>query len=184
MENSFLVEIENVSDAVIADVNPGETRIIFFDAEWAYIHVSEAANALSQGTLIAYDISRGLVPPMIATGILLNLASEAANLHASMENAPNLAILSSIQASWNISVYQFLISVVRGEMINIGLKQLGLTPFSILNKLGPIVQLLAVGMFVEASQAISAIPTDAFLTPDRISRYASLMLSANAITEP
>ena len=68
-------------------------------------------------------------------------------------------------------------------MIKTGLKQLGLTPYSILNKLGPIVQLLAVGMFVEASQVISTIPTDAFLTADRISRYASLMQSANAITE-
>lgn len=184
MENTFLVEIENVSESVIANVNPGESRIIFFDAEWAYDHVSEAASALSQGTLIAYDIGRGIVPPMIATGILLNLASEAATLHASMENAQNLAILSSIQASWNISVYPYLISVVRGEMIKTGLKQLGLTPYSILNKLGPIVQLLAVGMFVEASQVITTITPDAFLTTDRISRYASLMQSANAITEP
>lgn len=183
METSFLVEVENVGESTIAEIGPGESRIIFFDANWAYRNVGEAANALAQGTLVAYDISRGVVPPLIASGILLNLASSSADLHTSTENAKTLSILSSIQASWNISVYPYLISVVRGEMIKVGLKPLGLSAFSVLTKLGPIVQLLAVGMFREASEVIQTIEPDAFFTADRISRYASLMRSADAITE-
>lgn len=63
----------------------------------------------------------------------------------------------------------------------IGLAQYNITPLQMSTKLAEIINLVNLGMFAESIILVSALVRDGFLTEQRITRYISMLTSANAI---
>lgn len=86
------------------------------------------------------------------------------------------------QVNWNIRVSPQLVALVRGEMLDVSLSAMGLDPTAMLSKLSGVVGAIQVGMFIEArNMLLYAMERDAFLTEERIAKYAALLKAADAI---
>lgn len=78
----------------------------------------------------------------------------------------------------NILLAPKIVSIVRAEMINLPVDQ----GTAVLKKLYDVIAALNNGMFNTASQMLTyTITPDAFLTRERLDRYASMLISADAI---
>lgn len=98
-----------------------------------------------------------------------------------LKNSCNDETNISSQVVLNIEISKYIIAIVRANMINTSLSELGLSGAALLNKLSGVVGAIQLGMFKEASQLLLSLEFDNYLTSERLNRYSNLVLSADAI---
>lgn len=96
-------------------------------------------------------------------------------------NASRIAAIDGIagEVEYNITVGNEFISLFREECVKTDFKTI--TPLQIAQKLSAVIGLVQTGSFREAKQVLQTIENDDFLTPERVSKYISMMESADAI---
>jgi hypothetical protein len=177
-----LVSVKNTGAEELCGIPAGSSRVVFMDYQWFLDHASSVPNLLFAGTFEAYDIGEAqLLPSSTAGGLVLQIISEAQNVHNDYLQAMTDNVRQEVLVGWNLDVAPIFVAVVRSEMLVVGLSSLGVSAASILQKMAAPLQALSVGMFAEAAALLAAVPNDAFLTTDRIALYQAMALSANAI---
>lgn len=83
------------------------------------------------------------------------------------------------EIDYNITIGNEFISLFREECVKTDFKTI--TPLQIAQKLSAVIGLVQTGSFREAKQVLQTIENDDFLTPERVSKYISMMESADAI---
>lgn len=83
------------------------------------------------------------------------------------------------EVCYNIEIGNEFISLFREECIFTDFKTI--TPLEIATKLAPIISLVQTGSFREAKMVLKTIEPDAFLTPERLQKYISMLESADVI---
>ena len=176
-----LVGIKNNSALSVCGIAPKEARIVFLDPYWAISSIPEAVEKLSSGEFIGFDVSEQSLPAQVAVSHLLELAAKGDTLINDLSVARTEQAKRIVRVGWNVLSAGVVVATVRAEMIAGTLLALGVDPLAELSKFQPVLSLTLVGMFAEASQLLGALPTDAFLTEARRSRYQRMLLSADAI---
>lgn len=86
------------------------------------------------------------------------------------------------QVVWNILNTPIIVSQVRAEVLMTDFSKFqATTEDSVLAKIASIIPLLSVGMYHTASKGILALPIDEFLTEERKQKWATLLLTTNAV---
>ena len=145
-----------------------DTDIVFYKMS---LDFSNEIIELNKGSKIGYDLY----------GNAMSSYDAVSALYIMSDHKIGKTVAESIQA--NINLAPILISIVRNDMISVTLTDLGLTATGMLIKLAGIVGAIQVGMFVEAAQMLLATTPDGFLTNTRLSLYASILASADALAQ-
>lgn len=177
-----LVSVKNTGTEELCGVAAGSSRVVFMDYQWFLENASTIPNLLFGGTFEAYDIGEAqLIPSSAAGGLVLQIISEAQNIHNDYLQAMTVNARNEVLVGWNLDVAPILVAAVRSEMLSTGLTAPGLSPLTVLQKLASPFQALSVGMFAEAAALLGQITPDAFLTTERIALYQAMTLTANAL---
>ena len=84
------------------------------------------------------------------------------------------------ESDYNIAVSQEFVSLFHRECTLADFQTI--TPMEIFAKLHDVIAAVQTGSFREAVKLLKALPTDAFLTPERLKKYADMLTAADAIT--
>lgn len=127
---------------------------------------TELYQGLLDGSIIGTDCDGIALPVQEAVNCLCTLC----------DRVIGVKMVDKILA--NITLAPVIVSIVRAEMINLPVDQ----GTAVLTKLLPVINALNSGMFNTASQMLKyTITVDEFLTRERLDRYASMLISADAI---
>ena len=96
-------------------------------------------------------------------------------------NLSRLSVLDGLagEIAYNIEIGNEFIALFREECVKTDFS--GITPLEIGTKLAPVISLVQTGSFREAKQVLQHMPTDPFLTAERIQKYIDMMDAADAI---
>ena len=128
-------------------------------------------NQLESGTKKGYDLY----------GTQLSSYDAVKTLNEMSNHSIGKTMSESVRA--NIALSADLISIVRHDVLSVSLTSLGLTAVGLMAKLSNAIMAIQVGMFVEAAQILLSLTPDAFLTTPRLTLYASLLTSSDALTQ-
>jgi len=129
-------------------------------------------DAFINGDIEGYDTIYEKLSFIDSINAFLNIADEAEKYDFTNRSS---------QVLWNVNLSPYFISIVRGEILSNDLAELGTSGPQLLQKFGPIINCLIVGMFLEASYFAMITEPDNFLTISRLQKYASFFTTSDAI---
>jgi hypothetical protein len=178
---TLLTRVKNTTSGPVCGIPAAGSRVIFADPIWCYDYRDTLASKLFDGSLEAHDIAGNMLTPSLAGGAALDLLADI-DVFRSMLGFPAFPSYDlTVRLHWNLSAVHTIMDAIGADILSTDLAALGMVKEQILTALQKPIQLMSLGMFVEAAAATRLVPTDAFLTVARLELYASILESANAI---
>lgn len=180
-KTTLLTTIRNTTAAELLGVPSGASKVIFANLEWVYLYRYTLATHLSQGHFEATDIRGNVLTAPLAAGAAGELVTEVSNYYTMMGFPSFPHYDKVVRLHWNLSAVHVIMDTIGADILVEDLAALGLTKESIIQSLQPALELMELGMFLEAAAAVRGVTPDAFLTSARLEMYATILESANAL---
>lgn len=178
---TLLTSVKNTTSLEVCGIAAGASKVVFANPVWAHAHRNILANKLFDGSLEAKDIVGNVLTASLAGGTALDLLTEVDTFY-SMLGFPSFASYDlTVRLHWNLSVVHTVMDAIGADILVTDLSAIGKTKEEILTSLQMPIQLVSLGMFLEAAAAVRLVPVDTFLTSARLELYALILESANAI---
>lgn len=148
-------------------IAPGDSVVSYLHHSW-YVVPFLWEDSFMNG-LQAFGFAGDLIPTQEAI-------TESYSLQALAQKTPEGG------CPWNIQVSDIIVLDVRLDGLSVpDWAALGTNGSAVAQKLAPVTNLLWVGMFNEASKLLKTIPTDGYLTAEKLAIFSNMAKSADAI---
>ena len=154
------------------------STVMWMNLDWAAAN-TDKVNSLCDGSVVGYDHNGMALPATRSSAALLMLISESQKLRFDI-NATSCK--PRYKSTWNLSIGRSMSEIITGDLIEYNASHTAIDVLSIATKLQQFQLLLSYGMLAKAASVIVAVSTDEFLTSARVSKYASMLSSADAFS--
>lgn len=178
---TLLTTAKNTTTAEVCGIPAGVTKVIFANPTWTFAHRNTLASRFFDGSLEARDIEGNALTASLAGGVALDLVNEVDTFHSTLGFPAFPSYDLTVRLHWNLSAVHTVMDAIGADILVTDLTALGMVKEQVLSALQTPLQLVTLGMFIEAAAAVRLVTPDAFLTTARLELYASILESANAI---